>query len=210
MEPWPGDVREVTLACLKTTSIKGVPRALKVESVLLKVVWCFFILGFFIAAVYLVHLQVVEYSKYPTIINFNEILASEDLIKKWKIFPSILFCNLKPVHIKDNASVYNLMDYLGDVTINMTRFRRQQEQVSPEVESAFEYLYKVQGYYDFLGTATASSYGQTAEQFVHNYIAQIETKTAIVPIHLPSKQFEQWTSKTTIDQMFVAHFSYQI
>ncbi|ELT95142.1 hypothetical protein CAPTEDRAFT_203032 [Capitella teleta] len=166
MEPWPGDVREVTLACLKTTSIKGVPRALKVESVLLKIVWCFFILGFFIAAVYLVHLQVVEYSKYPTIINFNEILASEDLIKKWKIFPSILFCNLKPVHIKDNASVYNLMDYLGDVTINMTRFRRQQEQVSPEVESAFEHLYKVQGYYDFLGTATASSYGQTAEQFV--------------------------------------------
>ncbi|ELU07675.1 hypothetical protein CAPTEDRAFT_189042 [Capitella teleta] len=171
MTSWNGAVGETTKTSLKLTSIKGVPRVFKVESSFLVALWIFFIFGYFCIAVYLVENQKLNYYEYPTVIDYDEKIPDDEMMNTTTVFPALLLCNLKPVHIEDNATVIGLMDYLAEVSVNMTRYRRQNvggmsKGKERKVDAVFSQLYKTQGFLEFIGWERALQYGQTFEQFV--------------------------------------------
>lgn len=159
------DVKQITRTSLQLTSIKGIGRVLRVEHVFLKIIWIFFIALFFIVAIYMVTMQTIEYFSRPTVINFFEEMPTDQSLETNQGFPTALLCNLKPVHMKDNQSVFGIQDYFTTLLANITEYRATY-QTSVETEAAIEQLYRTAAYFDFIGRETAIKYGQTMENFI--------------------------------------------
>lgn len=158
-------VGEITKTSLQLTSIKGIGRALRMQYMSLKIIWIVFILAFFIIACYIIYLEGVEYFQRQTVINFFEKVPSDRSSENMETFPSTLLCNLKPVHIEDDESVFGVQDYLSSLHANITSYERIFKS-SFETKVVFEKFYRAAAYADFIGRETAISYGQTLEDFI--------------------------------------------
>ncbi len=177
-------IKEVTLDCAKTTSLKGIPKVIKSERWSLTLLWLLGTLLLFTMCIYQVYIIVSEYASFAKVTTITE--ESLRLLENDEVrLPDILACNLSPFSsvLSGPVDIPKVSDYIALVdNVTMCTDNNpctpQQEMVLGTLRG---YLMSPSGYFQYIKKDAAQQLGNTLETFIASCQVLIYTGSSTIP-----------------------------
>ena len=155
--------REQLVSGLKQTSIKGVPRLFKVESLTLRLLWALAVLTFLTVGFYQSVELILEYFSYPKLTIVKEAQFSLD---KDYVFPSIQVCNVNQQGLLRDVPSNETVDYYNKLVEERTKCPDCTDEDQSILLRTRARLRSFYGYVDYLGVTKALSVRKNYSEFM--------------------------------------------
>lgn len=192
--------RGVLKQTLQTTSLKGIPRAVKARSAFLRTVWTVAVIVFLSMCLFQVVTIVKEYLEFETVTTREETPIGNNWTGDGELFPRALVCNLNP--FSSNQSNYKNgfptpVEYAEKV-INMTICEECTEAEKKEMDLVRDVLLRSRSYYQHVGK-------QKASEVSHQSIV-IECKVLLRVTFINSYLVKSCDDHVTVTKVFLPKY----
>ena len=169
--------REQLVSGLKQTSIKGVPRLFKVESLTLRLLWAVAVLTFLTVGFYQSIELILEYLSYPKLTIVKE---AEFSLDKDYLFPSIQVCNVNQQGLLRDVPSNETLEYYNKLVEERTKCPDCTDEDQNILLRTRARLRSFYGYVDYLGVTKALSVRKNYSEFmIECLIFQVGTSSGV-------------------------------
>ena len=169
--------REQLVSGLKQTSIKGVPRLFKVESLTLRLLWAVAVLTFLTVGFYQSIELILEYLSYPKLTIVKE---AEFSLDKDYLFPLIQVCNVNQQGLLRDVPSNETLEYYNKLVEERTKCPDCTDEDQNILLRTRARLRSFYGYVDYLGVTKALSVRKNYSEFtIECLIFQVGTSSGV-------------------------------
>ena len=156
-------LKEQVVSGLKQSSIKGVPRFFKVESLALKLLWAAGVLTFLTTGFCLCAELTVEYLSYPKLTIVKEAQFSLD---KDYVFPSVQVCNVNQQGLLRDVPSNETLEYYKKLVEEKTECSECSYEDQMSLKRTKARLWSFNGYVHYVGINKALGVMQNYSEFI--------------------------------------------
>ena len=169
---------QLIISCFEKTSVKGIPRIIKHETLGLRILWFLSVSCLMIVAAINLYVVAMRYLQYSTSTKISEKHLVEIAMDRDRLMelPTISVCNLNPLPSDEGAArkhhITTWSTYSQTMQAETIKFVEQKEKEGFDVKEdvdlvqSLSYLLSYRGYFQHIGTHNASLVGHSKDNLI--------------------------------------------